>query len=356
MVSYLVDVYRGTKTPEKHLGFFALYTAFFPKLLAGPIERAKQLLDQFHDRPRVDWNLATNGFKLMTWGLFKKVVIADRLASFVDIVYNDPTKYEGITLTMVVIFYSFQIYCDFSGYCDIAIGISQVFGYRLADNFNRPYTARSVAEFWRRWHISLSTWLRDYLYIPLGGNRVIPARLYVNLMLVFLICGLWHGPNWTFVEWGLIHGLYLVFGLASRSLRARLTHAVGLDRMPTIHRWFQILVTFILVSLAWIFFRADSLNDGIYIISHLHTGWQKVFNWNALGPVILISKQKTDLILAVCGILSLGLMHAVEKHENMRMMFGEKPLWLRWTFYYAMATGVLLLSAPSSQKFIYFQF
>ena len=342
--------------PEKHLGVFALYVAFFPKLLAGPIERAKQFLPQLHEGHRWDWGRATNGFKLIVWGLFKKLVVADRLAVFVDLVFANPGNYEGPSLALATVLYSFQIYCDFSGYTDVAIGASQVLGFKLMDNFDRPYSARSIAEFWRRWHISFSTWLRDYLYIPLGGNRVIPARLYINLMIVFLICGLWHGANWTFIEWGLIHGLYLIVGLASQGIRSKITHALGLDRIPAFHRGLQVFTTFVLVSLAWVFFRADSLHDAVYVITHLHTGWADIFAGNKLGSMLFLGKPKVQLIIALSSLAFVWFIHFIEGHDNMRNMLSDKPLYLRWSVYYVMLISVLLLYAPSSQRFIYFQF
>jgi D-alanyl-lipoteichoic acid acyltransferase DltB (MBOAT superfamily) len=356
VVSYSIDVYRGDKTAERHLGFFALYVAFFPRLLAGPIERAKQFLSQLHEVRQWDWEKATNGFKLMVWGLFKKVVVADRLAAFVDVVFNNPAQYDGPSLALSLFLYSFQIYCDFSGYTDIAIGISLVFGLKLMDNFDRPYTSRSIAEFWRRWHISLSTWLRDYLYIPLGGNRVSAARLYVNLVAVFLICGLWHGASWTFITWGLIHGFYLVFGLFTRNTRSGIAHSVGIDRIPLLHKGMQIAVTFVLVSLAWAFFRANSIPDAVYMVTHLHSGWSDILTGNNLDAWLFLGKPKRDFIIAISSLVFVWLIHFLETHNNMRHMFSEKPIIFRWPVYYILLTAVLLLCAPGSQKFIYFQF
>lgn len=356
VVSYSIDVYRGDTPPEKHLGIFALYVAFFPKLLAGPIERAKQLIPQFYKKTEFDIERITNGLKLAAWGLFKKLVIADRLAAFVNVVYADPAAHSGVSLTLVVVFYSFQIYCDFSGYTDIAIGISQMFGFRLMDNFDRPYSAITVSDFWRRWHISLSSWLRDYLYIPLGGNRVKIQRLYFNYLIVFFICGLWHGASWTFVLWGVIHGLYLIFGRFSRETRARLTCKTGLDRLPGLHNGLRIITTFTLISFAWIFFRANTIADAFYIITHLHVGWGKIFNFDALGSMILLGKSKTEFIIVILSLLFLGFIHFLEKHANMRNMFSGKPAWLRFTLYYIIVAGILLLSLPDAANFIYFQF
>jgi len=356
VVSYSIDVYRGDTPPEKHLGIFALYVAFFPKLLAGPIERAKRFIPQFYEKTGFDGERVTNGLKLAAWGLFKKLVIADRLAAFVNVVYADPSAHQGVSLVLAAVFYSFQIYCDFSGYTDIAIGISQMFGFRLMDNFDRPYSATSVADFWKRWHISLSSWLRDYLYIPLGGNRVKIHRLYFNYLVVFFICGLWHGANWTFVLWGVIHGLYLIFGRFSRGVREKFTRKIGLDKVPVFHRGLRIITTFTLISFAWIFFRANTVTDAFYIVTHLHVGWEKIFNFDALRLMLLLTKSKTEFIIAVSSLLFLGVIHFLEKHENMRHMFTGKPVWLRFSLYYIIVAGILLLSLSGSQNFIYFKF
>ena len=355
-VSYLVDVYRGDSASEKHPGIFALYVAFFPKLLAGPIERAGQFMHQLHENSRFDIERITNGLKLVCWGLFKKLVIADRLAAFVNVVYADPQAYSGVSLILAVVFYSFQIYCDFSGYTDIAIGLAQMFGFRLSDNFNRPYSATSVADFWRRWHISLSSWLRDYLYIPLGGSRVRISRHYLNYLLVFLICGLWHGASWTFVAWGLVHGLYLISGRATAGVRAKWTAAIGLNKKPILHRNFQIIFTFILISLAWIFFRANTISDAYHIISHLHVGWGNIFNMEALGSMVILTKSKTDLVIVVASLAFLAIVHWIERHESMRRLLAEKPVWLRFALYYAIVAGILLLSPQDATNSIYFQF
>jgi len=356
ILSYSIDVYRKDILVERHPGHFALYVAFFPKLLAGPIERAGELLPQFRQNASWDGQRITNGLKLVAWGLFKKLVIADRLAAFVDIVFADPAAHSGVSLAMASVFYSFQIYCDFSGYTDIAIGLSQILGIRLTDNFNRPYSATSIRDFWRRWHISLSTWLRDYLYIPLGGNQVRVARLYLNFLIVFFICGLWHGANWTFIVWGVLHGAYLIAGRASMHLRTRLTESIGLQKMPSLHKALQILITFSLVTIAWIFFRADSVADAVYILSHLHTGWGRIADPGALQAMILLGKTPTDLAIVLSGLMFMGLVHRLEKHENMRAMFTGKPLWVRFPLYYILVAGIVILSLYSVQNFIYFQF
>jgi hypothetical protein len=224
------------------------------------------------------------------------------------------------------------------------------------DNFDRPYTARSIAEFWRRWHISLSTWLRDYLYIPLGGNRVAPFRLYLNLMIVFLVCGLWHGASWTFVTWGLIHGLYLVIGLLTRDIRAGIARSLGIYRIRALHKAIQIVTTFILISIAWVFFRADSFSDAVHFFTHLHTGWADIFSINRFGPMIFLGRPKSEFVIAMSSLVFFWIIHFIEDHGNMRSMLSEKALFVRWPVYYALMVAVLLLSATGSEKFIYFQF
>jgi alginate O-acetyltransferase complex protein AlgI len=356
VASYLIDVYRRDTAAEKHPGIFALYVAFFPKLLAGPIERARAFIPQLYENSHFDMERITNGLKLLCWGLFKKIVIADRLAAFVNIVYADPQAYSGATLVLVVIFYGFQIYCDFSGYTDIAIGLAQMFGLRLSDNFNRPWSATSVGDWWRRWHISLSSWFRDYLYIPLGGSHVRRSRIYLNYLIIFLICGLWHGANWTYVAWGLMQAIYLIFGRASIGVRAKWNAAVGLDKKPRLHRRLRILYTFALICLSLIFFRAETLSDAFYILSHLHAGWGNIWNTEAITRMICLTGSRIDLLIALASLIFLGIVHKLAAHATMRHMFTDKPIWLRFSLYYAIAAGILLLSPPDVANFIYFQF
>lgn len=211
-LSYVIEVYRGNQKAEKHFGIYSLYVMFYPQLVAGPIERPQHMLHQFYEKHEFNYLDVTEGLKRIAWGLFKKVVIADRLASYVNPVYNNYDQHNGTSLILATVFFAFQIYCDFSGYSDIAIGTAKVMGFKLIENFKRPYFSWSISEFWRRWHISLSTWFRDYVYIPLGGNRVKKAGKYLNLMLTFILSGLWHGANWTFVIWGDLNGIYLVVG------------------------------------------------------------------------------------------------------------------------------------------------
>ncbi|MBU0755092.1 MAG: MBOAT family protein, partial [Planctomycetes bacterium] len=272
-LSYTIEVYRGTQKPEKRLMIFALYVAFFPQLVAGPIERPGNLLSQFDRKNVFQYDRVLSGLRQMLWGFFKKMVIADNLAVIVNQVYGAPADYAGPALTLATVFFAFQIFCDFSGYSDIAIGASRVLGYDLMTNFRRPYFAKSIQDFWARWHISLSTWFRDYLYISLGGNRVSKGRWYFNLAVVFLVSGLWHGANWTFVVWGALHGTYLITAILTQKMRARTAALVRIERTPFLHKLFNTGWCFVLVCFSWIFFRADSMGDAWRVVTHLGSGW-----------------------------------------------------------------------------------
>ena len=285
----------------------------------------------------------------MLWGFFKKVVIADRLGLYVNQIYADPTHHTGWPLIIATYFFAFQIYCDFSGYTDIAIGAAQVMGIRLIDNFNRPYFAKSVAEFWRRWHISLSSWFRDYLYIPLGGKHVPLPRWYLNVLIVFLLSGLWHGANWTFLVWGALHGGYILGGSITAEWRRRVYASAQLQRVRWSHRWIRALVTFHLVLVAWVFFRADSIGDAGYVLRHALTGLDMTsFRAIAGTEYFLVSVL---LIAAMEGV------HVLERHGAMRQLLDEKPLALRWAFYYGLLFLILSFGMfHSPMEFIYFQF
>jgi len=247
-MSYTIDVYKRNMKAEKHFGYFALYVTYFPQLVAGPIERAERLLPQLHVHHPLSAENISRGLKLIFWGMFKKVAVADNLAPYVNEVFNHPQQYEGLSFMLATVFFSFQIYYDFSGYSDIAIGSARIMGVHLMTNFNHPYFAKSIAEFWRRWHISLSTWFRDYVYIPLGGNR---NNHYRNILITFLLSGLWHGANWTFIVWGGLHGLYMVVAEKTKSFQHKLIGGKAA----------HVVITYLLVLFAWIFFRANSIGD-----------------------------------------------------------------------------------------------
>ena len=268
-LSYSVDVYRGEVAPEHDFFRYALFVSFFPQLVAGPIERSKNLLTQLREPRKFDFGYAFDGILLMLWGLFLKIVLADRIAIFVDTVYGDCEHYQGIYLIVATVLFAVQIYCDFSGYSTIAMGTAKLLGIELMDNFNAPYLSTSVADFWRRWHISLTSWFKDYLYIPLGGSRRGTFRKYINKMIVFILSGLWHGAQLTFVVWGAINGLYQVIGEVLMPIRKKVSDIIGINRNSEGVYALSVLATFALVDFTWIFFRADSLGRAIYIIKSI---------------------------------------------------------------------------------------
>lgn len=357
-LSYVIEVYRGHQKAERHLGIYALYVMFYPQLVAGPIERPQNMLHQFYEYHKFDYKRVTSGLKLMAWGFFKKVVIADRLALFVNQVYNNSNEYTGFTLVIATIFFSFQIFCDFSGYSDIAIGAAQVMGFKLMTNFRRPYLSKSVAEFWRRWHISLSTWFKDYVYISLGGNRVSKSRWMLNLLITFLISGLWHGANWTYIIWGGLNGLFQIISYITRNVRGRVTHALRLGKLPWLYSVLQIAFTFILVSFTWIFFRANSMADAVHIISHIPEG---LFDAGVIKAQLIelssIGFDKYYFILSFILIIIMEGVHFLEESgKNMWEIISAKPAAVRYTAYYILILAILLLGEFGSNEFIYFQF
>jgi D-alanyl-lipoteichoic acid acyltransferase DltB (MBOAT superfamily) len=329
---------------------------FFPQLVAGPIERPQNLLSQFRIVRHFDYQRVADGLKLIAWGLFKKTVIADRVALFVNPVYTNPSQYDGPILALATFLFAFQIYCDFSGYSDIALGSARVMGFQLMRNFDRPYHSLSISEFWRRWHISLSTWFRDYVYHPLGGNRVPQTRWMLNILVVFLISGLWHGASWTFVIWGALHAFYLLFGAVTRDWRMNMVRASGLAAHPRLLRCIQMSTTFVLVCVSWVFFRATSLSDAWLILSRMATGWGQLL----LQPS-LVAAQVGHVLLAwaVIGLLGIGLMDRLEawrSQPGMLTSFHARPWWFRWASYYALTGVLFFLHAVEQSQFIYFQF
>ncbi len=348
-ISYLVDAYRKTIEPERHLGKLAVYVAFFPKLLAGPIERAPAFLAQLAKPITVDRIAIITGLQLIVWGLFKKVVIADRLAVFVDAGFNNPAFQSPVTVVVAVYFYAFQIYCDFSGYSDIAIGASLVLGIRLMENFRRPYMAKSVPEFWnKRWHLSLMRWFRDYLYIPLGGNRVAAWRQYTNVMIIFLVSGLWHGANWTFVIWGGLNGLYQVIHTAIEAPRRWMANHIRLPGILT--TLMSVFLTFHLVGLAWVFFRASSIDNALGVLKRI---------WTALPqlPTLLVSYNwDTEFYLSLGLIVFLMGVEILDEKKPMSRRLADGPAIVRWTFYYAVGFSLLVIGMWGTQGFVYMNF
>jgi D-alanyl-lipoteichoic acid acyltransferase DltB (MBOAT superfamily) len=347
-MSYTIEVYRGHQKAERHFGIYALYVMFFPQLVAGPIERPQNMLHQFHERHYFDYQRIAEGIKHIIWGLFKKVVIADRLSEYVNIVYNNPTDFQGQHLLLATIFFSFQIYCDFSGYSEIAIGTAKILGYNLMVNFRRPYLSQSIHEFWGRWHISLSSWFRDYLYISLGGNRVSKPRHYFNLFFTFLISGLWHGANWTFVIWGALHGFYLVFAKLTSPLRERINKFTGISKIPIVSKLSQMLITYALATFAWVFFRAGSLPNALYIIKNM-------FIWGPVDNLNLFT-FRADMYISIILIVLLMAIEWIEEKYQIFLALKVSPVYVRWTVYTTAIVSMIVLGVWKSADFIYFQF
>jgi len=363
-LSYTIEVYRGNQKAEHHLGIFALYVSFFPQLVAGPIERAQNLLSQFYQKHLFEYERVTDGLKLMAWGMFKKVVIADRLAVFVDTVYGNPSGFQGIHFIEATFFFAIQIYCDFSGYSDIAIGTARVMGFKLMNNFERPYFSKSIREFWQRWHISLSTWFRDYLYIPLGGSRVTLPRWCVNILITFLLSGLWHGAKWTFLAWGFLHAVYILSGWITEGVRAKIYKTIRLDTIPWLHGFLKIVTTFSLTCFAWIFFRAESIHDAVYICTHLFTGvpdfFKELFTHTTeihekLNMLYLTQPQE-DFNIVMLLIVFLIIVELAQRSGSIIRRVTRQPIWIRWALYYILVFSILHLRVASAYKFIYFQF
>jgi len=348
-LSYVVEVHQGRQPAERSLAVFATYVMFFPQLVAGPIERPQNLLHQFHEYQRFDHERATSGLKRMAWGFFKKLVIADRLALFVNDVYGSPQSYTGFQLTLATVFFAYQIYCDFSGYSDIAIGSARVLGFRLMENFNTPYVSTSIGEFWRRWHISLSTWFRDYVYVPLGGNKGGALLQSRNLLITFAISGLWHGAAWTYVVWGLLNGFYLVFGKLTQRTRHHIFSTLGIEPETPVRRVSAWLITFALTCFAWVFFRAASLSDAWYIVTHFTTGW----NFERIGTEQFLLRQ---LPVAVAAIVLLELGQHLHRRISLTALVTRLPVAPRWAVYACFVLGVLMFGVYRSEQFIYFQF
>lgn len=360
-MSYTIEVYRGTQRAERHFGIYSLYVMYYPQLVAGPIERPNNLLYQFHTPHTFDYARVTDGLKLMLWGFFQKVVVADRLAPFVNQVYGEPSAYGGPSLVVATVFFAFQIYADFAGYSDIAIGASQVMGIKLMTNFRRPYFSKSVAEFWKRWHISLSTWFRDYLYIPLGGNRVTTWRWLLNLLLTFTVSGLWHGAKWTFVIWGALNGVYLILEILAARVTGRIQADSWPDRLNKGLAPFRMFWTFGLTCLAWVFFRANTTADAFHIVAHLSTGWEDLFRHlldrDYVKSVVFLGHDKTEFLGALAAIAALLAVHAIQENGSIRERIGAYPVPVRWAIYYVAVITILFWGAfNSSEQFIYFQF
>lgn len=382
-LGYTIDVYRGTIKAERNFITYALFVTFFPQLVAGPIERSGNLLAQFKENHIPDPENFSEGLKICLWGTFKKVVIADLLSVYIDYFYNDPQNSSGISLLIATIFFAFQILCDFSGYSDIAIGVSKIMGFNLMKNFNRPYFAKSIPDFWRRWHISLSTWFKDYLYIPLGGNRCGKAKHFFNLFLTFFVSGFWHGASWHYVIWGALHGIYQIIGIFTQKIRNKILIAFHLA-LPSNEtkigvkysrpcQIYKMIVTFILVCFAWIFFRANTVQDAFAIISkignvpaesvqiisgifenlnHINFSFMSELN----GPY-----SNFQFLMMFALIFSLLIVDLFTRNTPGVKAVSKIPIVLRWSLYYLVVLIILFVASHkyasgATSQFIYFQF
>lgn len=351
-LSYVIDVYRGDVPACRHFGKYATFISFFPQLVAGPIERTRNLLPQIEGEHTFDADKGVHGAKMIAWGFFKKIAIADSIAGYVDVIYNNVHGYEGLPLLIATGLFAFQIYCDFSGYSDIAVGVAELLDIDLMTNFKSPYFASSIKDFWARWHISLSTWFRDYVYIPLGGNRKGAWKTRRNLLITFLVSGLWHGANWTYVIWGGIHGLgQIVEREWNRIFPPRKERS-----------WIRILLTFAFVCFAWIFFRANTLSDAGYVITHLFTGLTSPlayltegFQSFRIASLTQTSGLKTLLICGIC-ILVLLIHDGIEMKTSVWEWLGRFRRPVRYALYFLLLFVILYSRQLGEYEFVYFQF
>lgn len=358
-LSYTVDVYRKDIYAERNFFKYALFVSFFPQLVAGPIERSRNLLIQINQEHQFEFERVRSGLLLMLYGFFQKVVLSEYLAIAVNSVYDTYTEHTGFQLLMATILFAFQIYCDFGSYSNIAIGAAKVMGFSLMENFNTPYFSETVAEFWRRWHISLSSWFRDYLYIPLGGSRKGNVRKWFNLMVVFLVSGLWHGASWHFVIWGCLNGAYQVLGEWLKPLKRKMIKLFQVDVNAFSHRLLRMLTTFVLVDISWIFFRATFM-QGVEILKRIfglaEGAW---FTWGNNLEAMGLTTQTRNLLVVSLVIL---LIADICKYRGIKMIdwLCKQGIWLRWLVYYAAIFGILIFGVYGpgfdASQFIYFQF
>lgn len=360
-LSYIIEIYRKRVPAEKSIFSLAQFITFFPIIVSGPIERPYNLLPQFNEKKAFDYERIKGGLILITLGFFKKVVIADRLAVLVEKVFSNSTEYRGVALLVGAVLFSIQIYCDFSGYTDIAIGIAKVLGYKVTENFNLPYYSKSIKEFWTRWHITLSTWIRDYIFLPIAysvtrklknkpfiGIKSEDWSYYIGISITMFVCGLWHGANWTFIVWGLIHAFFLMFSFATRKIRKKMLKKTGLEK-SFISSYFKISFTFFLVTFAWIFFRANNLNDAIYIVTNIFN------NFNSVN-VMRIFSSRLNMYIVTLLMIVLELIHFIQRKEGILVFLNKRPLWQRWGIYYFFVLVILIFGRFDVASFIYTKF
>jgi alginate O-acetyltransferase complex protein AlgI len=362
-MSYTIEVYRGHQKAERHFGIYALYVMFYPQLVAGPIERPQNMLHQFHEEKHFNTADVTSGLRLMMWGLMQKMLIADRIAPITEDVFRHPERYSSFSVLLGAFLFAFQIFCDFAGYSDIALGSARVMGFKLMVNFNRPFVSRNVTDFWRRWHISLSTWFNDYLFGPIAVSLRTWGKwaIVMAAFITFFISGLWHGAAWTFIAFGVFHGIILIYEFLTRKSRKKLG-----QKLPS-WAWDKLtwLCTFCCLIFAWVFFRAPDMHTAWYIVSRLPAGLEQTLslalprNWNAahmsdlLGP---LGAQSGDIVLSLVLILLLESGHYFQSKNDVGAFLAKRPAYLRWAIYYIGVVLILWLKVDNNQAFIYFQF
>jgi D-alanyl-lipoteichoic acid acyltransferase DltB (MBOAT superfamily) len=351
-LGYTIDVYRGMIKPEKNLGIYALFVSFFPLVLGGPIERGKRLIPQLHLTYDFDPVLITSGLRLILWGMFKKIVIADRLSIYVQPVYNEPGYFHGIVIILVLMLKMMQVYADFSGYTDIAIGSARLLGIRLSPNFKRPFSAQSISEFWSRWHISLTSWLRDYLYFSLPfkyHGKVVRWRMNINLFITFVLVGFWHGPYWNYIIFGLLHGFYMVMANYSKPFMSKFNRLSGLTKTPQLLQGLNITATFLLVCFSGFFFGPHPLHDSFMMIGNLT-------DFSYPGKVIIPLLKNNDFLLGILLIFFMLWFEYLIAKKSFALKFLSKPIFFRYTAYLTMVFFLLAFGVFSRQNFFYLQF
>lgn len=357
VISYIMDIYRNDIKPEKNIGKYALFVSFFPQIVAGPIAKAKKMLPQYNEVHTFNYYNAKNGLIQMLWGYFKKSIIADTVALLVNTVFNNPSDYHGYQLIIASLMFTLQIYCDFSGYSDIAIGCAKVMGFELTTNFKQPYFATSIRDFWKRWHISLTSWFTDYLYIPLGGNRKGNLRKHINTLIVFSVSGLWHGAALTYVAWGLLHGIFQVAENLIKPHKENWIKKNNIDTTRFSYRFFQILITFFLVNFAWIFFRANSIHDIKIIFKNMFVNNPWIF---VDGSLFSLGLNQPEFMLSLFCIVILIVIDYLKTKYDLLEKLSNQGFIFRWSLYIIAILFILLFgvygSGYNAQQFIYSQF
>ncbi|MBU3190486.1 MBOAT family protein [Clostridium bowmanii] len=356
-ISYLVDVYRKDVEAEKNIGKFALFLSFFPTVVSGPIEKSKNMIHQFDEKHTFDYDRVKNGLLLMLWGAFVKLVVADRLAVLVNTVYSNPNDYKGLATVIATVFFTFQIYCDFMSYSDIARGAAQILGFKVTNNFKQPYLSKSIKQFWSRWHISLTSWFKDYLYFPLGGNRRGKLRTYYNIMIVFLVSGLWHGATTNFIIWGGLHGFYQISAYLLKPIKEKAIRTFKIKTEVFSCKLGQMIITFMLVNFAWIFFRATSFLGAITIIknSFYFNPWMLTN-----GSIFKLGLDLKDFLIVIIGLVLIIIVDIMQRRISLRDQLSRQNIMFRWVIYLVVVLVILVFGmygpGYSMQQFIYSQF